>query len=178
MLRRRRDENDIVAGLERAVAMHDEARLKREARARLGLDACKFGLGHAGIMFERHRRDRAVLIAHRAGEGDDSADVAPPGLEPRDLGADVEIFPLHADHLQPPVTGGKKAISRAPAIRASWRTCWRSIAARITSARAKACSNSGPRPFSQSISSATVVTPSGGLTSSAAMPAFSLTQAK
>ena len=96
--------------------------MEREARACLGLDAGKLGLGHAGIMFERHCRDRAVLIAHRAGEGDDGADIAPPRLEPRDFGADVEIFPLHADHLQPPVTGGKKAISRAPAIRASWRT--------------------------------------------------------
>src|SRR5262245_15977821 len=50
MLRRRDDENDIVAGLERAVTVHDEARLKREARARLGLDACELRLGHAGIM--------------------------------------------------------------------------------------------------------------------------------
>jgi hypothetical protein len=79
--------------------MHDQARLKREARARLGLDAGKLGFGHAGIMFERHRRDGAVLVAHRAGEGDDGADVAPSGLEPRDLGADVEILSLHADHL-------------------------------------------------------------------------------
>src|SRR5262245_58066504 len=39
MLRRRRDEHDIVAGVERAVAMHDEAHLKRESRAGLGLDA-------------------------------------------------------------------------------------------------------------------------------------------
>ena len=99
MLGRRRDENDIVAGRERPVTMHDEARLKREARARLGLDAGKLGLGHAGIMFERHRRDRAIPIAHRAGEGDDGADIAPACLEPRDLGADIEIFPLDADHL-------------------------------------------------------------------------------
>ena len=75
MLRRRRHQHDIVAGPERSIAMHDEARLKRPARMRLFFDTGQLVFGHAGIMFERHRRDGAPLIAHRAEEGDDSADV-------------------------------------------------------------------------------------------------------
>ena len=119
-----------------------------------------------------------MLIAHRADEADDGADIAAARFQRGDLGGDVEILKLHADHRQPPVTGGKKAISRAPLILASCRTWLWSIAARITSERAKAFSNSGPRAFSQSISSAIVATSAGGSISSAAMPAFSLTQAK
>ena len=52
------------------------------------------------------------------------------------------------------------------------------VAALITSERAKAWSNSGPRVFSQAISSATVDTSRGSSMSSAATPVFSLTQAK
>ena len=84
------------------------------------------GFRHAGIVFQRHRRD--AVVAADAGEGRDRADVGAPVRQPRDLGADVEVLALDADgHAQPPVIGGKNAISRAPAIasRAS-RGCGRS----------------------------------------------------
>ena len=56
-----------------------------------------------------------------------------PCAQPRDLGADVEVLALQADgQRQPPVIGGKNAISRAPAIAVSGFTWVRSIAARIT----------------------------------------------
>ena len=65
-----------------------------------------------------------VLRAHRAGERDDGADVGAAGGQARHLGADLEILALHAHaHRQPPVTGGKKAISRAPAMLAVGWTC-------------------------------------------------------
>ena len=91
------------------------------------------GLRHAGIMFQRHRRD--AVVAADAGEGRDRADIGAPVRQPRDLGADVEVLALDADG-QPlsrsPVIGGKNAISRAPAICVSGFTWLRSIAARIT----------------------------------------------
>src|SRR5581483_5419851 len=84
----------------------------------------------------------------------------------------------HRHRAHPPVIGGKKAISRAPAIAASALT-WRwSIAARITRGLSKACAYSSPRRLSQPIRSATVVTPVGGSTSSAGLPMRSRTQAK
>ena len=58
----------------------------------------ELALGHAGIMLERHRLDGAVLVADGAEEGDDGADIGAAGLQRRDLGADVEILLLHADH--------------------------------------------------------------------------------
>ena len=43
-------------------------------------------------MLEGHLIDGAGLIANGADKGDDGADVATPGLQLRDLGADVEIL--------------------------------------------------------------------------------------
>ena len=86
-------------------------------------------------MFQRHRGDAlaAVAAAADAREGRDRADVGAPLRQPRDFGADVEVLALQPDgQPQPPVIGGKNAISRAPAIAASGFTCVWSIAARIT----------------------------------------------
>jgi len=52
-------------------------------------------------MLDAHLIDRAGLVAHRAGEGDDGADVAAPLRKPRDLGADVEVLVLDPDHVSP-----------------------------------------------------------------------------
>src|SRR5262245_4467856 len=79
---------------------------------------------------------------------------------------------------QPPVTGGKKAISRAPSRSALGLTCLRSSAVRITSERAKASAYSGPRSLSQHTSSATVFTSAGTSRISSALPVFSRTHAK
>src|SRR5262249_61907034 len=128
MLRRGYHENDVFAGLECSVAVHDEARLQRPARVCLGLDAGQLALGHAGIMLERHVLDGAVLVAHRAGEGNDGADVAAPHLELRDLGADVEILLLDADHISLRSPAGRKrsrARARSPPRDAHGSRRWR-----------------------------------------------------
>jgi len=44
-------------------------------------------------------------------EAHDAADLVPALSEARDLGADVEVLALYADHAQPPVTGGNSATS-------------------------------------------------------------------
>ena len=93
--------------------------------------------GHAGIMLERHRRDRigALATAANAGEGHDRADIVAALRDQPLFGGDVEILALQADrrHIHPPVIGGKNAISRAPASSRVAACTWvRSIAARIT----------------------------------------------
>ncbi len=85
---------------------------------RLGLDARQLGLGHAGIVLERHAGDAGaiVLAAHDPGEGDDGADVGAAGGEAAHVGADVEVLALDA-YTQGSASGHrrKKATSRAPA---------------------------------------------------------------
>src|ERR1700754_1263863 len=106
-----------------------------------------FGFGHARIMFERQRGDRFAILATpaNAAERNHCADIGAPAGHRRDFLRDVEIGFLDANrrvdqHLkaQPPVIGGKKAISRAPDIAASGLTWAWSIAARITLGFSKA----------------------------------------
>src|SRR5215813_14932247 len=80
--------------------------------------------------------------------------------------------------IHPPVMGGKKAISRAPAIAASALTWARSTAARITRGFSNAWAYSSLRRASQFIRSPTVTTPAGGSISSSGLPMRSRTQAK
>ena len=93
----------------------------------------------------------------------------PPSLQPCDLGADVEVLMLDSDHRQPPVTGGKKAISRAvPIARIVAHMALVDGGADHSRSAQTHWSNSGPRVLSQAISSATVATSRGSSTSSAA----------
>src|SRR5262245_5555670 len=181
MLRGGDDQHDVVAGLEGTHAMQDKTCLMRPTRVVLRILPLQYNFGHAGVVLERHAGDGLALVvsAHASRKADDGTDVGAPGRQPCDLGSDLEVGGLYAyAQAQPPVTGGKKAISEAPAMLAPRRTCVRSMAARITSARRKASAYSGPRAFSQSISSATVVTPAGRSICSSALPVFSRTQAK
>ena len=97
---------------------------QRPAPQRLLGDAGDLGFGHARIVLELQRGERARLVAAKAGERDHGADIGAPSRQPRDLGGDVEIFRLDAHDgtrrrpasPQPPVIGGNSAISRAPAI--------------------------------------------------------------
>src|SRR5262245_53168021 len=133
---------------------HGDAAQRPAALGRLDM-AADLGLRHAGIVLEREASDRlAILVAAAdAGEGNHRADIGAPMRERARLGGGVERLLLQADgrgHItrssplrswpsHPPVMGGKKAISRAPAIAASARTCARSIAARITRGFSNAC---------------------------------------
>ena len=102
---------------------------------------------------ERQRRDAAAVLAAAAdaAETDDGADIGAPFRQRGDFPRGIEIGFLDADghdsghavnaiiqQVQPPVIGGKKAISRAPAIIVSGLTWAWAIAARITRGVSKA----------------------------------------
>src|SRR6185312_16457052 len=106
-----------------------------------------FGFRHARIMLERQRRDVVATLAAAAdaGERHHRADIGAALAQRRDLARDVEIVLLDTNgdgrihgRAQPPVIGGKNAISRAPDIAASGLTWVWSIAARITFGVSKA----------------------------------------
>jgi hypothetical protein len=158
------------------------------------------GLSHARIMSERVSAaiGRRLIAATDAGEGDDGAGIGAAMRELRSIGSGIDRLALetdsdghtHGSHLHlspragrgrrnhPPVIGGKKAISRAPAILVSALTWARSMAARITFGFSNACAYSSPRRRSQSMRSATVAIPAGTSTSSSGLPTRSRTQAK
>ena len=115
-------------------------------RERIGM-ASDLRLGHAGIMLESQRGDRFAVLAAAAdaAERDDGTHIGAAFRENRDFLRDVEIRLLNANgrrdshfKTQPPVIGGKNAISRAPDITASGLTWAWSIAARITFGFSKA----------------------------------------
>ncbi len=76
-------------------------------------------------MLELERREPSALVAAESDEARHRADIRTPTGERVGLRAEVEIASLDANgrpsSAQPPVIGGKKAISFAPAIRASLR---------------------------------------------------------
>src|ERR1700739_3635725 len=85
-----------------------------------------FGLRHSRIVFERQRRDRLVIFAAapaNAAETHDRADIGAAFGQRGDFPRDVEIGFLNTDGdrnshrgTQPPVIGGKKAISPRAAL--------------------------------------------------------------
>ena len=93
----------------------------------LGLDLLQRLLGHAGIVFQGQRIDAVAIRPSRTASRAPGPRTPPARRsavalgERRELGADVEIgSPGRRTHpCQPPVTGGKKATSRAPPIGAS-----------------------------------------------------------
>src|SRR4051812_43779666 len=99
-------------------------------------------------MLEFQRGEAALLGPAQAREGDDGPDIRSPDAQLRTFGGGVEWTRLDTNSdrarnlahgaIQPPVMGGKKAISRAPAIAVSGFTCLRSIAARTTRGFSKA----------------------------------------
>src|SRR4051812_18127781 len=135
-----RDQDDAVAGLQAAVAVDDQCSLERPAALRLGLDLLERLLGHSGIMLEREGIDLVAVIAlahvqlaHQADEHRQATDALVARSQPVELGPGVEVGLLHAHgHDQPPVKGGKKATSRAPASLAS------KVAVRLSTAAPKA----------------------------------------
>ena len=116
-----------------AVAVDDGDAEQRPARSRLLDVARDLGFRHAGIMFERHRRDRLAVSSPRQMpvKVDDRADIGAAARQRADLGGRCRSLALQRTVRSwwnlarrppatlPPVIGGKKAISRAPAIGAS-----------------------------------------------------------
>jgi hypothetical protein len=80
--------------------MDDEAIEKRPAFAGFGFDAREFLLGHARIMFKRHRSDFAAagVVADKADERRNRANIGAAFPQGSDLGADIKILLLNADH--------------------------------------------------------------------------------
>src|SRR5882762_5789026 len=81
---------------------------------RLGDDFFERLLGHAGIVFERHLRRRSAVVGVAAypDKARHRTDLRVAASERRDLGARVEVLRLDTHPQgQPPVTGGKNAIS-------------------------------------------------------------------
>src|SRR5437660_9540828 len=131
MRRRRHHQHAVLAWRDAAEPVNDGEPLQQPARQRLVGVAPDLGLRHAGIMLERQRGDRFAVLAAAAdaAERDDGADIGAAFGERRDFLRDVEIRLLDANgrrdgHMkaQPPVIGGKNAISRAPDITASGLT--------------------------------------------------------
>src|SRR5262249_41973226 len=184
MRRRRDDEHDVLARRDPSIAVDHRDAEQRPAPFGFFHVPCDLGFRHARIVFENQRRDGIAGLRSpaQAGERDHRADVAAPASERRGLGGDVEILALQphrhdvVDH--PPVIGGKKAISRAPAMVVSARTWLRSIAARITCGFSNAWAYSSPRCASQAMSSPTVAMPAGGSMSSSGLPMRSRPHAK
>ncbi|MCY1487236.1 hypothetical protein D9M68_209010 [compost metagenome] len=90
------DQHNIVAGHDRAVTVDGGGGLQREALNRLVADALDLRFGHAWIMFELKRSERARLISAKPGESDDRADVRTSGRELRDLRIEIEVLALNA----------------------------------------------------------------------------------
>src|ERR1700728_194770 len=80
--------------------MDDKARVERPAAGWLGLDLRPFFLGHARIMLEAQRLNPvgAPQIAHQPDKAGDAADAWIARGELFQLGADIEILALDADH--------------------------------------------------------------------------------
>ena len=119
-------EHDVLTHRYPPVPVDDGQAEERPALGGLAGDPLDLRLGHPGIVLELECGEPAALVATDAGEGDDRAGVDRLPPQRRDLRRDVEILALDADvegeHRfpdQPPVIGGKSAISRAPAIGAS-----------------------------------------------------------
>jgi len=116
------DIDDLIAGLQRAHAVNDLPGQHIPACARLIDDRHEGLLRHAGIVLQHqalHRRLPARLaafveLAHQACEGDDGAGIASGAAQLGVKRCHIEIGFLHTEHAQPPVIGGKKAISSAP----------------------------------------------------------------
>src|SRR6185295_6914708 len=120
---RHRDEHDLIARLQLAVAM-DHARVAYlPARFRFLHDLRDLALGHPGVVLEGHGD-----LAHQADEARDGA-YLPVSGQVSDFETGIKVLALDRD-LHPPVTGGKNATSspalmRAPACTMSWFTAVR-----------------------------------------------------
>ena len=94
-----RNQHDLVGGRERADAMNHERVDDVPARFRLVDDGRERLLGHAGVMLERQRCHRRLVvdIADRPDEHGDGADAPVAAAQRGELARDVEVGGLDAD---------------------------------------------------------------------------------
>ena len=112
---RHRDQHDLVGRPHVADAMDHQRIDDIEALARLVDDRLQRLFRHAGIVLEGHRGDGVVLVhvAHGADERRNRTHARIARAQRRDLLAGVEVVAGDPDRHrgQPPVTGGRRAIS-------------------------------------------------------------------
>src|SRR6185312_893441 len=92
-------QNDRLARRETAVAMDDRDAHQRPARERLADMPLDFRFRHAGVVFERERRDGLAFLraATDAGELHEGADIAAPTRQLRRFCCGIEQLTLQAD---------------------------------------------------------------------------------
>ncbi len=118
--------------------MNDGQAEQRPAGFRLAGDALQFRFRHAGIMLKLQRGERSRLVAAQADETDQARQcrcgpresASASAAASKGLTCSIWTLIIKGGGAHPPVIGGKKAISLAPAIDASGFACFRSIAAR------------------------------------------------
>jgi len=147
MGRRGCHQHDVFAGQDAAVSMNDRDTQQRPSFNGFSDVPLDFGFRHSRIMLKRERDDRRAILVAAANpsERHQRTDVAAAMCEIRRHHGRVKRLALQAYgrfHVlnvtrrqwrgYPPVMGGKNAISPAPSIAASARTCLWSMAARIT----------------------------------------------
>lgn len=142
MTGRRQNENNAFSGPDETESVDRGQAGERPPRQRLLRNPDDLGLRHAGVMFEFEGGQRATFIPTEPDKRDDRADIAASRRQARFFRNRIEILALDAhsgrDQDQPPVIGGKKAISRAEPM-AVWGGAWvRSSAARTPLRLAKA----------------------------------------
>ena len=93
------DQDDLVGRPERTYAVDHERIGDRPARLRVVDDRAERLFRHAGVMLERHGRDRriGVDVAHGADKSRDCAHRAIGAAQGRKLAADIEILRLDPD---------------------------------------------------------------------------------
>ena len=119
--RAHRHQNDLIRRLQQADAVHHASRQDLEAPPGLGHHGLDGLLGHARVVFQLQAGDRSRIawmpVANRADEAADRSDPPVAAPQPRQFMGHIEIGRLDGHHTlrhgppQPPVTGGKKAIS-------------------------------------------------------------------
>ena len=89
----------LSPGSSSSVSVHDGDAEQRPALLGCFDVARDFGLGHSGIVLERHGRERRprLIATADAGEGHDGPDVRAPARELCRLGRGVEWFALKTD---------------------------------------------------------------------------------
>jgi hypothetical protein len=134
MAGRRQNENNAFPWPDEAESVDRRQAGERPPRQRLLRNPDDLSLRHTRVMFEFERRQRAIFVPTETDKRDDRADIAASRRQARFFRARIEILALDAhsgrDQDQPPVIGGKKAISRAEPMTV-WGGAWvRSSAAR------------------------------------------------
>ncbi len=94
-----------LAWPDQTIPVHGQDCFERPAGGRLEGGAVDFGLGHAGIMFDFKRRERAALVTAKPSKTYQRADIGASLRQPGGFGRNIEALRLNA-HKNPGAHGG------------------------------------------------------------------------